>query len=64
VEVGEYTDSCEDLDDEDEDDEVKWREREREARKKFLGRVGIAFYKLSKCSQKEKLNFKFFFKMK
>jgi hypothetical protein len=31
VEVGEYTDSCEDLDDEDEDDEVKWRERERSA---------------------------------
>ncbi len=55
---------CEDLDDEEEDDEVKWREkwrereREREARKKVLGRVGIAFLKLSKCSQKEKLFFK------
>jgi hypothetical protein len=57
----------EDLDDDEEDDEVKWREkwrereRAREARKKFLGRVGIAFLKLSKCSQKEKL---FFLKMK
>jgi hypothetical protein len=37
------------------------RERGREARKKFPGRVGIAVFKLSKCSQKEKfifLNFK------
>jgi hypothetical protein len=64
VKVAGYTDSfCEDLDDEEEDDKVKWRERERErergreARKKFPGRVGIAVFKLSKCSQKEKLIF-------